>query len=102
MSRQWRRAPSATLCGYCSQRTIERGEPAIYIKISHAIKREMIRCQTCAGEAPPELPELLESGAIETSGFMPIGRAMPKRTRGGLKAAIAKEWTPYRESGEEG
>ncbi len=101
MSRQWRRAPSATLCGYCSQRTIERGEPVIYIKISPNIKREMVRCQTCAGEAPPELPELLVSGGIETSGFMSIGRAAPGRTRGQLKAAV-KEWMPYRDPGEEG
>jgi len=69
MSRMWRRAPADTLCGGCRNRTIERGEPAIYIKVNPQVTRELIRCQNCAGEAAPELPELMEAGGIETSGF---------------------------------
>lgn len=102
MSRMWRRAPADTLCGGCRNRTIERGEPAIYIKVNPQVTRELIRCQNCAGEAPPELPELMEAGGIETSGFTAIGKAAPRRTRGALKELARKEWTPYRDPGEEG
>lgn len=102
MSRVWRRAPADTLCGGCQNRTIYRGDPAIYIKVNPLVTREHVRCQTCAGEVPPPLPDLMEAGGIETSGFSPIGRHGPKqRTRGAMKE-FAKEWTPYREPGEEG
>lgn len=102
MSRMWRRAPAGTLCGRCNGE-IERGDPVIYIKVNPQVTRELIRCQNCAGEAPPELPELMEAGGIETSGFTAIGKAAPKRrTRGALKELARKEWMPYREAGEEG
>lgn len=102
MSRIWRRAPVACFCGHCGlNRAIQRGEPAIYIRVNDQV-RELIRCAECAGEKPPEdLPDLLEPGGIETSGFTRLGKLAPKRTRGALKTAV-KEWMPYRESGEEG
>ena len=102
MSRVWRRAPVACFCGYCGlKRAIQRGEPAIYVRVKPEM-RELVRCADCAGEQPPDdLPELHEPGGIETSGFTAIGKVAPKRTRGALKTA-AREWMPYRESGEEG
>jgi hypothetical protein len=66
------------------------------------VKRELVRCATCAGEAPPELPALLVAGGIEASGFTAIGKAAPKRTRGALKDLAVKEWMPYRENREPG
>ncbi len=102
MSRQWRRSPVACFCGYCgTSREILKGEPAVYVRVKPE-GRELVRCQNCAGEkAPDDLPELNEPGGIETSGFTRIGKVAPKRTRGALKTA-AREWTPYREAGEEG
>jgi hypothetical protein len=101
MSRIWKRSLGECFCGYCvPNRRIALGEPAVFIRIGTT--RELIRCQDCAGEkAPEDLPELLEAGGIETSGFSHIGKAAPGRTRGKLKAAV-KEWMPYREAGEEG
>ncbi len=103
MSRMWKRAPVACYCGYCGlNRKIERGEAAVYIRVRPE-SRELVRCQECAGEQPPEdLPELLEAGGIETGGFSHIGKAAPGRTRGALKELARKEWMPYRDPGMEG
>jgi len=54
MMREWRRVPADTLCGNCSN-TIPQDEPAIYIKLEN-VKRELVRCQSCIGVAPPDLP----------------------------------------------
>ncbi len=104
MSREWRRAPAATMCGLCYQRIIEQDEPALYITLP-GVKRERIRCQSCAGEAAPNLPErILVAGVAEQAqrGFTKAALAAPSRTRGALKDMARKEWTPYRDPGEEG
>ena len=107
MSREWRRAPAGTLCGFCRNRPIEAGEPALYTTLPN-VKRERVRCQNCAGEAAPELPERIAvAGVAEQAqnGFTKAGLSAPGRTRGELKQAMRREWTPYaaeREAGEEG
>ena len=58
MSHRWKRAPATTLCGFCRQRLIPKGEPAMYRQIP-GVKRELVRCQDCASEkAPDDLPPL--------------------------------------------
>lgn len=52
--REWRRVPSATLCGYCGEQ-ISRDVPALFTKLPN-VKRERVRCALCVGEAPPDLP----------------------------------------------
>ena len=52
--RRWWRCLSDSLCGRCA-RQIRQDEPVLLIQLPN-MKREMIRCQDCAGEAPPELP----------------------------------------------
>lgn len=107
MNRTWRRVPTECFCGHCvPNRTIVKGELALFIVLP-GVTRPRIRCQTCAGDAPPDLPalpELRDSGGIEPSRLSRLGSSAPKRTRGALREAV-KEWTPYRESrevGEEG
>lgn len=95
MSREWRRMPADSLCGYCPQRIIVKNEPALFITLP-GVKRERVRCQTCAGEAAPALPDRIEvAGVTELAqtGFQKM--RMPKN-RGELRAQV-KEWTPYRE-----
>lgn len=104
MSREWARVPTARFCGYCRPpRTIEKGEPAMLIKLP-GVSRPLARCQSCAGEAPPELPErVVVAGVTELAqrGFTKAASHAPGRTRGELRAA-AREWMPYRDPGEEG
>ncbi len=104
MNRSWKRVPTDCFCGYCQpNRQIVKGEPALFITLP-GVKRDRIRCQNCAGEAPPDLPELMVAGGIEPSRMTRAGLSAPGRTRGELKTAI-REWMPYRESripGEEG
>lgn len=65
------------------------------------IKREFVRCQDCAGSAPPELPALHGPPVITPTPFAHVIAGAPKRTRGALKEAV-REWMPYREPGMEG
>ncbi len=100
MSRRWDRAPRALLCGGCADRHIPAGDPVCYVKVG-LVTRELCRCVDCAGPAPPDLPPLVEQ---QTAGnydkFVTIGALKPKN-RGALKA-LAKEWTPYRDSRDPG
>jgi len=52
----WTRALVDTLCGACPRR-IRRGEPFLEIRVA-GVTRSLRRCQSCAGEAPPDLPPL--------------------------------------------
>lgn len=91
-----------SLCGYCPQRVIKQGEPALFISLP-GVKRERVRCQNCAGDAAPELPERMVVAGVEQlahDGFSKVGLSAPKN-RGELRAQL-KEWMPYREAGEEG
>ncbi len=104
MSREWRRAPADTMCGYCINRIVKADEPALYTKLPN-VKRERVRCQSCAGEAAPELPDRVIVRSVEESaqvGFTKASMHAPGRTRGEFREAVRKEWTPYREPGEEG
>ena len=87
--RYWKRCPSDTLCGLCSQRVIKKDEAAQYIHLN-GVRKDLIRCQDCAGEAPPDLPANMEPGGIlpTPTGFSRIGTHAPRRTRGGLKEMI--------------
>ena len=95
MNREWRRAPSVTLCGGCSHRQIEQDEPALYITIP-GVKKPRIRCQDCAGKAPPDLPQNMRSGGIQPSrtGFSRVTDHGPARTRGALRD-MAERYTPH-------
>lgn len=95
VSREWQRAPAATLCGGCRNRTIEQNGPALYITIP-GVKRPRVRCQNCAGEAPPDLPANLEPGGIAPSKikFSRAGDHAPARTRGALRG-MAERYTPH-------
>ncbi len=107
MSREWRRVASDTLCGLCVNKTIPKGEPALFISLP-MVKRERIRCQSCAGESAPELPARVVLAGVQEmaqNGFTKASASAPGRTRGELKQAMRREWTPYaaeREAGEEG
>lgn len=61
------------------------------------VKRPRIRCQECAGGAPPDLPALHEAGGIEPTGFTKASSHGPKRTRGEFRAYVEK-WSPYWEA----
>ncbi len=90
MSREWRRMPADSLCGYCPQRIIVKHEPALFITLP-GVKRERVRCVNCAGEAPPNLPERIEIAGIAElaqSGFSKASSHAPGRTRGELRAAV--------------
>lgn len=55
---RWTRAPVVTLCGYCRDpRLIQAGEPCMEITLP-GVQRRRLRCVTCAGPAPPDLPPL--------------------------------------------
>lgn len=50
----WTRAEQVTLCGGCP-RQIPHGEPMQVIQLE-GIRHRFVRCQFCAGGAPPDLP----------------------------------------------
>ena len=91
--RQWRRVPAATMCGFCVNRIIKKGESALYRSLP-GVKRERVRCQDCAGEAPPELPPMRDyaTNEKEIGDFAALQQAMPKRTRGELKSFTERNW----------
>jgi len=53
----WTRAVVDMLCGACP-RQIRRGDPVLEIRVA-GVTRTPRRCQSCAGEAPPDLPPLV-------------------------------------------
>jgi hypothetical protein len=86
---KWTRADAPTLCGGCP-RLIPTGEPMAVMTLP-GIKRGFLRCQFCAGGAPPDLP-----AAIQTrSGMAPIA----SMARLGL---LPLDEQQPREPGEEG
>jgi hypothetical protein len=97
--REWRRVVIDTRCGYCGA-TIPKGKPARFTAIA-TIKRPRIRCADCAGEAPPDLPALIERSREIHAAFQQVASALPGRTRGALKTLVTnphrEEWMPYRD-----
>ncbi len=92
MSREWKRVPTTCYCGYCgTDRLIVKGEPALFVTLP-GVKRARVRCQSCAGEPPPDdLPPLLISGGIEKTTLI--------RAKYQYKNEDRTEWMPYREPG---
>jgi len=87
---RWTRARVATLCGSC-HRHIVAGEPLLQLAVGVGAKTGRIvkvRCTTCVGPAPPDLPERIE---------LEPPRPALDMTRIGL---LPLQWT--REPGEEG
>lgn len=89
--RSWQRASAGTLCGGCRNREIVRGEPVLHIVLP-GVRRPLVRCQDCAGEAPPEMPAQMEPGGIQSSkiGFSRAADAAPARTRGALREMVER------------
>jgi len=57
---RWTRAKVPTLCGRCARR-IEVGDPLLLLTIGSATKPiPKVRCTSCYGPAPPDLPSALE------------------------------------------
>lgn len=50
-------------CGLCAS-LIEAGAPVLRITVPN-VRRTLIRCVSCVGPAPPELPELVAIQAPE-------------------------------------
>ena len=89
----WSRANVDTLCGYCGNVVAKDGP--LQIRQVPNVKRDLVRGQCCAGPAPPDLPVRVERSFPVMGGFDSIASAIPKRTRGGLKDMVRKEWVPY-------
>ena len=52
----WTRAVVPTLCGGpCKHTLIEIGAPMLVLAVK-GFTREFVRCELCAGQAPPDLP----------------------------------------------
>ena len=72
----WQRLIVARMCGYCGE-VLKADTPAQAISLS-GIKRVLIRCQACAGPAPPDLPTAPVLSARDLSAqFTPIRLEIP-------------------------
>jgi hypothetical protein len=99
--RTWTRVIVATLCGGCG-RHLEKGDPVEVREFAYhggpTIHR--VRCDRCAGPAPPDLPEFVERSNTITP--TPLLHVVPKRPLGvGLVDWRAKA-AGERDPGEEG
>lgn len=56
--RTWSRVSWDCHCGLCNA-LLRRGDPVLRIQIP-SMKRLLVRCVTCVGPAPPDLPTLVE------------------------------------------
>lgn len=92
--RSWGRAPRELSCGSCLNRTIAIGEPVSYWQELPNRPWSRLRCVECAGEAPPPLPDLVETKAHDDVTMTRIRDAAPTRTRGALRT-LASHWLPY-------
>lgn len=90
--REWTHAEADGFCGGCGG-PLTRGQP-ISVTAIVGVTRKFVRCEDCAGEAPPKLPAAVAT-APEPARFAPLQEASPARTRGGLRRAV--EWMPYRD-----
>lgn len=97
MSARWTRAPTSTLCGRCNA-VIPDGAAVLEIALA-GIRRRLLRCEVCAGPAPPDLPPPVVPATIaeRVAALRQVGTLAPARTRGALKSfAHADTWTPHR------
>jgi len=71
----WDRASRLQLCGRCG-RHIEKGDPLLVITIGSTVQK--VRCATCDGPAPPDLPPFISTKAefarapIALRGLLPL------------------------------
>jgi len=90
---RWDRAIRDQWCGRCGHR-IATGDPVFVLTLQST---EKVRCATCEGPAPPDLPALVERAPID----------MPRMVRFAAGAmALPLDWKARsagdREVGEEG
>lgn len=94
--RTWERVTYREKCGGCGAQ-LAKGA-AMQVIALHGVRRKLIRCENCAGEAPPSLPELIEPENVEQRaaklGLTLARDVAPERKRGALKA-MAAEWLPH-------
>lgn len=83
---QWERLMVAALCGRCGE-LVEANEPVQMMQFN-GMKRRLIRCQKCVGDAPPDLPEhvVLQRS---TKKMQPLARTVK---------AVADKWSPYKDA----
>lgn len=93
----WRRVSEYTVCGGCGA-IVATGTPMVIFDVP-GVKTSRRRCQACAGEAPPDLPPVMERAAIHPTerSFTKVG-ALTKALPFDFKAAASGE----RDPGEEG
>ena len=82
MAHEWTRADRDGACGGCNE-PIASGD-RIRLTIIAGVTRRFVRCATCAGGAPPELPADVAPAAPNRDGFAPLGSVRP-HTRGELR-----------------
>ena len=68
----WTRAPFHILCGLCA-RVIRRGDPVLLLTLP-GLTRVKRRCSNCAGEAPPDLPAIVEVVIPSPTPMVPVRR----------------------------
>ena len=56
--RTWRRVSLACLCGRCGEPILAQ-TPALFVRLDK-VRRELVRCASCAGESVPDLPAVVE------------------------------------------
>ena len=85
--KEWKRTPVTVACGNCDA-LVAFGDPVLVMTLAN-VRRKLVRCQACAGDAPPDLPPL------ETR---PEPQRRTRRMMPLAKLARQPEWTPYRET----
>lgn len=95
---RWMLAPDDCVCGgSCGGTTIRAHHPVQLVEIP-GVKRVLMRCETCAGPAPPGLPDFTDAPpAPRADAFVPLMSAAPHRTRSGFRQAVDR-WMPYKDS----
>ncbi len=83
---QWERVSFTAKCGECGA-ILADSTPMLTIQLSN-VRRKLIRCQTCAGPAPPDLP--LAPVRYET-------RTKRMSASKVIAQAVVDKWLPYRD-----
>jgi hypothetical protein len=82
MSYEWTRADRDGFCGGCGESFVSGDQIRLTSVIG--VTRRFVRCATCAGGAPPELPADVAPPAPARDGFAPLQSVRPT-TRGELR-----------------
>lgn len=89
------RAGAVTVCGGPCREFIRKGDPMLVLEVP-GLERTFRRCVRCAGEAPPDLPPLVEQAPLRPT------VKLPKRLGGIVLPFDFKAAQIAREPGEEG